>query len=287
MNKNKIPIIVAVISIIFIIVGIILVTKINVNEKTSIASSIRKEDLNIVEDDNFAEGDKHQYDIGRGHTTEENDSADNNIIKNETDYERYLRESNKDTLEEMSEFFTDATNKIAIYVNEEPITEREIAYEDFHLNNDYIKNYSTINNTKEDRDAIRSIIQKKVICQEAEKLGLSVSEEQIKEIKEVPNYREDIKKMAESVNMNYNEYEDLYIKSQRQFFLEAKWREYVIPKLHTGEISIDTKEFHNKYLECQKYIEDSNFKQYMDSASELLELYKQYLFNQANIEYLK
>ena len=92
--------------------------------------------------------------------------------------------------------------------------------------------------------------------------------------------------MAESANMDYSEYEELYIKSQKQFFLKAKWREYVIPKLHTGEISVDTKEFNNKYLECQKYIESSNFEKYMDTASELLTLYKQYLVEQAKIEYV-
>ncbi len=226
-------------------------------------------------------------DINMKSNLETNNYIEKNLDeKPENNYEKYLKESEIAPYEEIEYFFKDTTDKVVVYVNGDLITEREIALVDLNNNNNYIKNYTEINQDEGNVDPVKIAIQEKIICQEAERLGLFVSEEQIKEIKEVPNYEEDIKKMAESANMDYSEYEELYIKSQKQFFLKAKWREYVIPKLHTGEISVDTKEFNNKYLECQKYIESSNFEKYMDTASELLTLYKQYLVEQAKIEYV-
>lgn len=222
-------------------------------------------------------------------------NATNNIQKEEiynklekgneiSNYDEFV-DDNEETsdyrdLEEMSTFFKDATDNIVLCINGEEITEREVALENYHKNN------SAVNLTGDERDYIQSTIQKVVICQEAEKLGFSVSEAEIEEIKSIPHYEEDMRRKAEKLNMSYDECEQMYIKSQKMLYLELKWQDDVIPKLHSGEIKVDSEEFkeiHKEYVEC---VEKANLKKALELGRELLELYKQYLVEQADVEYI-
>lgn len=217
----------------------------------------------------------------------DNSVVNNYAIREESNYEKYLKERDESTYEEMGRFFENTTNEICIYVNGEEITKKEIALTNFSNNNNYIKNYTNVNQLKSYVDPIQKIVQEFVICQEAEILGITFTEKDVEKIKSVPNYEEDIKEISKSVNMSYDECEEMYIESEKRFYLVSKWQEYIIPKLNNGEINIDNKEFNEKYKAYKLSVENSELSNSIDIALELLELYKQYLVSQANIEYLE
>lgn len=297
MNKKKISIIIGIISIILVIIGIIITIRFNENKKISIASNNQNENVNdYVEnnDTNLENMIDNDYQQEINNDIEEYNNTDNTSeIKEETDYERYLRGSDKDTFEEMEEFFEGTDNKVVVHVNGEPITEKEIALKNFSLNNGYIKNYTDLNLTEEESNPVKAIIQDVAICQEAKKMGYSVTEEDINQMKSVPNHKEDMKKMAESANMTEDEFEEVYIKSEIRTHLLSDWTMVAIDQIHNGEAKIDNAEFNEKYKEYSKIIEDAkvdseNFdiKRAMELSTSMLKLYKQYIVSQANIEYV-
>lgn len=297
MNKKKISIIVGIISIILVIIGIIITIRFNENKKFSIASNSPSENVNdYVEnnDTNLENMTDNDYQQDSNSNIEEYNSTNNTSeAKEETDYERYLRESDKDTFEEMKEFFEGTNDKIALYVNGEPITEKEISLKNFSLNNSYIKNYTNLNLTEEESDPVKAIIQDVAICQEAKKLGYSVTEEDINKMKSVPNHKEDMKKMAESANMSADEFEEVYIKSEIRTHLLSDWTMTAIDQIHNGEVKIDNAEFNEKYKEYSKIIENAkvdsenmDIKRAMELSTSMLKLYEQYIASQANVEYV-
>lgn len=85
-------------------------------------------------------------DINMKSNLETNNYIEKNLDeKPENNYEKYLKESEIAPYEEIEYFFKDTTDKVVVYVNGDLITEREIALVDLNNNNNYIKNYTEIN----------------------------------------------------------------------------------------------------------------------------------------------
>ena len=106
-------------------------------------------------------------DINMKSNLETNNYIEKNLDeKPENNYEKYLKESEIAPYEEIEYFFKDTTDKVVVYVNGDLITEREIALVDLNNNNNYIKNYTEINQDEGNVDPVKIAIQEKIICQE-------------------------------------------------------------------------------------------------------------------------
>lgn len=167
------------------------------------------------------------------------------------------------------------TDEEVLIVNGEKITEREIALCDFQLNND------TVNEDGEKKDVIDEIIKDYVICQDAQKLNISLTDEEMQDIKDVVKYDDDMPDLLKSLNMSYDEFCEMYINRRTKLDLKVKWATYIMKKINTGEINIPSELFNNKYTE---YLETEDFSVKTQLLMELIDLYAEYLVEQANIE---
>lgn len=194
---------------------------------------------------------------------------DNSYIISEEDSERILTE--------MTSEFENTTDKVVLYLNGKAITEKDIAFKSYQLNN------STVNADGNDKNVIEEIITDYVVYQNAEELNITLSERDTKDIENTPNLEEDTKKLAEAANMTYEDFNEMYINMEKRAIIETKWVAYVGEKITKGELKADSKNFNSKYNEYQK---SKNVGERAKLLLELLELYKQYLVEQANIEYV-
>lgn len=260
MNKKSVLVNVIIMSIIVIILLIIII---ELGKKTS---------------------SKNEVDVDRKITNQEtiNDLKNSDLFISDNQINTYSLEKadGSEPFEEMSEFFEGTTNKVVLYVNGEEVTDIELALENYHQNN------SVINANEEMKNFIDSKIEKVVICQDANNKGFFVSDKEVEKIKSIPKYEEDMRKKAKKLNMSYEECEQMYIKSQKMLYLELKWQDDVIPKIHSGEIRVNTEEYaeiYEKYIDC---VNNTNFKKALELGEKMLDLYKEYLVEQASIEYV-
>ncbi len=169
------------------------------------------------------------------------------------------------------------TDKEVLAVNGEKISEREIAYVNYQLNN------STVNKSGVKKDPIDEVIREYVICQNARELGISLSEKEMEEIKEVVKDDESVKKQSEKLNMSYDEVRQMYIDGRVKIELEMKWTSNVLGKISKGTLNFDNELFNQKNKEYGESSDASIKKQLL---SEMLEQYTEYLVEKSSIEYI-
>lgn len=205
-----------------------------------------------------------------------NSQTSNNDIVSNSSYAISDETSNR-IITEMKSEFESTTDKVVLYLNEEAITEKDIAFKRYQLNN------SAVDTGSDDKDVMNEIITDYVICQNAEELNISLSERDIKKIENTPNLEEDTKKLAEAANMTYDDFNEMYVNMEKRALIETKWTAYVGEKIVKGELKVSSKIFEEKYKEYNK---TENIGERSKLLLELLELYKQYLVEQAEIEYV-
>ena len=189
-----------------------------------------------------------------------------------------ISEEEKDRIiNEIKDSLDNTTDKKVLSVNGEKISEREIAYVNYQLNN------STVNKSGDLKDPVDEVIREYVICQDAKELGISLSEKEMEEIRKVVKDDESVKKQAEILNISYDEVRQMYIDGRVKIELEMKWTSKVVGQITKGTLNFDNELFKQKY---QEYSESSDISVKEQLLSEMLEQYTKYLVEQSNVEYI-
>lgn len=208
----------------------------------------------------------------------ENNTYNSNQNSNTQIESGKLSEEEKDRIiNEIKDSLENTTDKEVLAVNGEKISEREIAYVNYQLNN------STVNKSGVKKDPIDEVIREYVICQNARELGISLSEKEMEEIKEVVKDDESVKKQSEKLNMSYDEVRQMYIDGRVKIELEMKWTSNVLGKISKGTLNFDNELFNQKNKEYGESSDASIKKQLL---SEMLEQYTEYLVSNATIEHI-
>lgn len=158
------------------------------------------------------------------------------------------------------------TDKKVLSVNGEIITELDIALYDVQLNKS--------GNTKNIND---EIIKFYSICQDAEERGLSLSDEDIKNIQRRID-SDEIKKLIEESYVDYNICYETILKNYTKYTLLDKWNIRIMNEIIEGKINIDNDSFKGKYKE---FLEEKN----SNTLLELQDIYAEYLVGKATIIY--
>lgn len=199
----------------------------------------------------------------------------NSQIENNKKNSGLSEEEKQNIINEIKTELENTTEKPILSVNEEKITERELAFANYQLNN------TAVNKTGENKDPVHEITKKYVVYQNAQELNISLSNEEIKEIKNQVKYDENIKELSKELDMSYDDFCEMYVKTTERAKVEMKWIAYIGDKIANGEINIDNELFNNKYKE---YSESEDIPQKAKLLLEMLDIYKEYLVDQANIE---
>lgn len=113
--------------------------------------------------------------------------TNNNEITNQNNSNMISNEVLEKGINELKHTLDNKTNKIVLIVDGAEISEREIAFIDFQMNNSYVKG------DKENKDPIKRAIENHVILQDANKIGKELSQEESetieKDIKETAKER--------------------------------------------------------------------------------------------------
>ncbi len=168
------------------------------------------------------------------------------------------------------------TDKEVLAVNGEKISEREIAFLDFQLNNSYVSD-------EKPKDAKTEIIKEYAICQDAKKLNISLTNEEIKKIEDEVKYGEEVKEILDILDISYYEFREVYIQRMTKSQLKTKWTMNIINNIINGEVNFDNELFNQKNKEYGESSDTSIKKQLL---SEMLEQYTEYLVEKSSIEYI-
>ena len=191
-------------------------------------------------------------------------------------------EERKDVISEIKNELQNKKNETILIVGEKEISEKEVAFINFQINNKYVNQEQNI------EDAVNETIRQYVILQNAEQSNITLTTEENESIenkinKYVNEDEEETNEILEAFNMTYNEFLEFYIDRTKKLEIISKWERSVIDKINSGNIDIESEEFNNKYIEFVK--SDDTSKRYT-LLLELLELYENYLIEQTNIEYV-
>ena len=191
-------------------------------------------------------------------------------------------EERKDVISEIKNELQNKKNETILIVGEKEISEKEVAFINFQINNKYVNQEQNI------EDAVNETIRQYVILQNAEQSNITLTTEENESIenkinKYVNEDEEETNEILEAFNMTYNEFLEFYIDRTKKLEIISKWERNVIDKINSGNIDIESEEFNNKYIEFVK--SDDTSKRYT-LLLELLELYENYLIEQTNIEYV-
>lgn len=185
-------------------------------------------------------------------------------------------------IKELKDILNSKTNRRVLSVNQEEISEIEIALIDFQINNEHV-------NKREVKDAVGEAIRQYVIIQNAHEQNIMLTANEIKNIEEsvkgfVIEDNEETNHILETFNMNYEEFVRFYTERSKKLKLITKWKVIVGEAISNGNINIDSEKFKKKYHEYDKS-KDSSEK--LKILLELLDIYEEYLEKKATIEYFK
>ena len=192
-------------------------------------------------------------------------------------------EERLEVAEEIKETFENKTDKTVLKVNGKEISEKEIAPIDFQKNNQYV------NKDGEKVDAIDEAIKQYVFLQDAEKNNITLTEEQEKDIKarmekSIQNStKEETEALLDAFNMTQEEFIEFYVDRTKKLEIISKWSYTISNKINDGELKIEDEEFNNK---CQEYQKSEEPSTRVKLLLELVEMYKNYLIEQATVEYI-
>lgn len=208
-----------------------------------------------------------------------------NISENETQKNVGSSLSDEEIAESMNELkqtLENKTEKIVLIVNGEKISEREISYIDYQLNNNYV------NQSGEKKDAIAEAIEQYVILTKAKEDNITLTEAREKQIEErikknLKEGSEETNHFLEAFSMEYDEFMKFYIDRNKKSEIISQWKINIADEINNGEINLDDKNFNSKYNEYKSSTDTS--KRYK-LLTELKEIYLDYLKSQATIEYI-
>lgn len=184
-------------------------------------------------------------------------------------------EEKNDTINKLKDELVDTTNKIVLEVNDEKVNEREIAYVNYQLKN------STVNEEQKSKNATDEIIKDYVICQDAQKQNISLTDKEIKIIEDRVNNAENMDDLLKSLNLTYDELQEMYVKRTKKLELKRKWVADTIDKINAGKMNFDDETYNAKYKE---YRESEDVSIRYQLLMEMLDMYTEYLVSQAKIE---
>lgn len=195
-------------------------------------------------------------------------------------YSAFTGEDNKKAMEEITEKFKGTTNKAVLSVNNEEISEKELALIDLQTNN------SLINKNGETKDAQEKVIMDYVIMQDAREKGIKLNEKELEgQVKKtLQNDEEATKEMAKAFNMSTEEMEKLYIKRIKDLELIASWKQKITEEISSGKLKIEDSTFNDK---CKQYQKSNNTVERFNLLSELQNTYIEYLVSKADVKYLE
>ncbi len=192
-------------------------------------------------------------------------------------------EERLEVAEEIKQTFENKTDKKVLKVNGEEISEKEITIIDFQKNNQYV------NKDGEKINAVDEAIKQYVILQDAEKNNITLTEEQEKDIKariekSIQNStKEENEALLDAFNMTQEEFIEFYVDRTKKLEIISKWNYTISNKINNGELKIEDEEFNNK---CQEYQKSEEPSTRVKLLLELVELYKNYLMEQATVEFI-
>ncbi len=203
---------------------------------------------------------------------------DNNNLGEIKNKNSVLTEEEKEkNIEEMKIALENKTDKEILAVNGEKITEKELAFLNYQLNN------SIANESGEKKDTVAEIIEDYAIYKDARELNIIVTNEEIANIENKVKSDKTVNNLAEKLDMDYDEVCEISIKSRIHAQIEKRWLAYVTEKIDGGEIRVDNEEFRKKYKE---YSESKDISKRTQLLSQMMDMYKKYLVDKATIEYI-
>lgn len=209
----------------------------------------------------------------------------NNMISNEENNNntKLSNEEIEDGMAELKHSLENKKDKIVLIVNGEEISEREIAYIDFQLNNKYV--------TKGEisKDAIAETIEQYVILQDARKNNMTLTNDRNRQIEErtkknLKEGTEETNQFLEAFNMQYDDFIEFYIDRTKKSEIILQWKTHIIDEINNGKIKIDDKNFNSKYSE---YKSSTDVSKRYKLLTELKEIYIQFLKNKARVENIR
>lgn len=180
-----------------------------------------------------------------------------------------------DGLKKIKQEIGSKKDKVVLLVNGEEITEKEIADEDFRLNNQYV------NKTGQKRDAVEEIIKKYVVYQDAQKQNMSLTDKEKKEIEDRIRNSKETPELAKAFKLSYNEYCEMVIKRTIILEMNSMWHENLLNSISENKLEFYNENFKNKY---EEYDKSKDIPTRTQLLTELIDMYKEYLVDQATIK---
>lgn len=97
------------------------------------------------------------------------------------------------------------------------------------------------------------------------------------------NSTEEAEALLDATNMNQEEFIEFYLDRTKKLEIISKWSYTISNKINDGELKIEDEEFNNK---CQEYQKSEEPSTRVKLLLELVEMYKNYLIEQATVEYI-
>lgn len=198
------------------------------------------------------------------------------LVKNDIS----ITDESTEVLNEMRNSLENKENKIAIVIDGEEISEKEIAFIDFQINNKYV-------NDGNEKNAVDETIKEYAILKDAKKCGIAVTDEENKNMQEQANKlfsenTDDLNYILEIMGMSSDEFLDFYIDQTKKQEVISKWEIRTINLITKGEIKIENEEFNNIYTE---FVNNDDVSKKHELLMKLLKRYEEYLITLIDVNY--
>ena len=209
------------------------------------------------------------------------DEQENLNLENRFDSQQssnfFSNEQRNTATNELGTIMDGKTDKCKVIVNGEKITEREIAYIDFQINN------TVLNEQQEKKDATNEAIKEYVVVQD---IFLTEEENKMIEERTKKQFAKDKDGMDSTLNtfqMDYDEFLKFHIAKIKRLEIGTKWTLHINEAIRKGELNTKNEAFNKK---CKQYRENKTESQNISLLFELVDEYKEYLKEEAKIEYI-
>lgn len=214
------------------------------------------------------------------------DEQENLNLENRFDSQQssnvFSNEQRNTATNELGTIMDGKTDKCKVIVNGEKITEREIAFAEFQYNN------SIVNTNGQKIDTEDRLIKEYLVGQDAKDKGIALTENENKNIEDRIKDQMEVDKNSTKVilrtlNMKYDEFLEFYTKRIKRLEIETKWTLHINEAIRKGELNTKNEAFNKK---CKQYRENKTESQNISLLFELVDEYKEYLKEEAKIEYI-
>ena len=97
------------------------------------------------------------------------------------------------------------------------------------------------------------------------------------------NSTEEAEALLDATNMNQEEFIEFYLDRTKKLEIISKWSYMISNKINDDELKIEDEEFNNK---CQEYQKSEEPSTRVTLLLELVEMYENYLMEQATVEFI-